>query len=198
MSSCTRCAALSAMTCSMRFTNSTLSPLARAARPQSRRAIGERAGVAHGAQLGSDALADLDVPSGMDGIAREMELAALPGGASGHGAPGCTQSRVIIRQDELDAAQTARDRALEEAPPVNLGLGQGHGNARNTPPLVRTDADSREHVRRENDPPDRFLVLLTVPHDPAAAHLLVPGVEDGRARKAECDLVDGFHGRSTG
>ncbi len=80
--------------------------------------------------------------------------------------------------DELDAAQTARDRALEEAPPVNLGLGQGHGNARNTPPLVRTDADSREHVRRENDPPDRFLVLLTVPHDPAVAHLLVPGVED--------------------
>ncbi len=114
----------------------------------------------------------------MDGIAREMELAALPGGASGHGAPGCTQSRVIIRHDELDAAQTARDRALEEAPPVNLGLGQGHGNARNTPPLVRTDADSREHVRRENDPPDRFLVLLTVPHDPAVAHLLVPGVED--------------------
>ncbi len=68
---------------------------------------------------------------------------------------------------------------------MNLGLGQGHGNARNTPPLVRTDADSREHVRRENDPPDRFLVLLTVPHDPAVAHLLVPGVEDEVFRLAQ-------------
>jgi len=77
-----------------------------------------------------------------------------------------------IGDDVFDAAQAAGDQAFEEGPPVDLGLRQGHRDAQHPAPLVRADANGREHVRRENDPPDHFLVLLTLPHDPAMAHLL--------------------------
>ena len=61
---------------------------------------------------------------------------------------------------------------------MDLGLRQGHRYAKHAPALIRAYADGREHVRRENDPPDRFLARLTIAHDPAMARLLVACVED--------------------
>ena len=47
---------------------------------------------------------------------------------------------------------------------MNLGFGQGHRHAEYTPPLIRADADGREHG--------------DVAYDPAMAHLFVARVED--------------------
>jgi len=100
----------------------------------------------------------------MDGVAGQMELAALPGGSAEHGTPGGAQPGVVVGDDEFDAAQTARHQALQKASPVDLGLGEGHGHTKNAPPLVRADADGREHGR--------------IAHHPAVAHLFIARVED--------------------
>jgi hypothetical protein len=63
-------------------------------------------------------------------------------------------------------AQKARHSAIDERTTRHAGY------------AVSQRCRKKIDLRRENDPPDRFLVLLTVPHDPAVAHLLVPGVED--------------------
>lgn len=69
----------------------------------------------------------------MDGILRKMELAALPFGAAEYGPAGSAQARVIVRDDELDAAQTTGDEAVEEGAPVT----SASDNAIDTPSTRR-------------------------------------------------------------
>lgn len=116
------------------------------------------------AQFDPDALAGPGIGGVMDGVLGEMELAALPSGAAEHGPPGGAQPGVVVGADELDAPQAAGDQAVQKAPPVDLGLRQGHGDAEHPPPLVRADADGREDGG--------------VAHHAAMAHLLVARVED--------------------
>ena len=100
----------------------------------------------------------------MDGVLGQMELAALPCRAAEDGPAGGAQAGVVVGDDVFDAAHAARLQALQEGPPVNLGLGQGDGDAEHPAALVRADADRREHGG--------------VTHDAAVAHLLVAGIED--------------------
>ena len=65
----------------------------------------------------------------VDGILGQVELAALPRGAGQDGTAGSAQARVVIADDELDAAHAAVHEVVEEIPPMNLGLGQGSGHA---------------------------------------------------------------------
>jgi hypothetical protein len=115
-------------------------------------------------QLLADAFADIGVWCMMDRVAGQMELAALPCRAAEHGAAGGAQAAVVVRDDEFDPAHAAGDEAFEERPPMNLGLRQGHRYAKHAPTLIRAYADSRQ----DGD----------IAHDPAMAHLLVPGVDD--------------------
>ena len=114
----------------------------------------------------------------MDGVAGQMELAALPSGAAQHGAPGSAQAAVVVGDDEVDPAQPAGDEAFEECPPVHLGLRQGHRHAQNPPALIRADADGREHG--------------DIAYDPAMAHLLVARVEDEILDLAERAVAPGL------
>ena len=85
----------------------------------------------------------------MDGVAGQVELAALPSGAAQHGAPGSAQAAVVVGDDEVDPAQPAGDEAFEECPPVDLGLRQGHRHAQNPRrssgpmPMAESTATSR-------------------------------------------------------
>ena len=110
-------------------------------------------------QLSADAPGGLGTGGVMDGVAGQVELAALPSGAAEDGAPGGAQAAVVVGDDEVDPAQPARDEALESEEdrktvrwtvfptnaPVDLGLRQGHRHAQHTAALDRADADGREH-----------------------------------------------------
>ena len=79
--------------------------------------------------------------------------------------PTCSpQSGMIVRYNVLDAAQAASLEALEEGAPMHLGFRQGHRDAEQPATLIWADPDCREH--------------RSVAHDPAMAHLFIPGVED--------------------
>jgi hypothetical protein len=93
-----------------------------------------------------------------------MELAALPGSGTEHGAAGGTQTGMIVGDDELHTAHAACDQVVEEATPVDLGLRQGDADAEHPSPFVGADTDCREDG--------------CVAHDASCAHLLVAGVED--------------------
>ena len=65
-------------------------------------------------QLSADALADLGVWVVVDGVAGQMELAALSCRAAEHGTTGSAQAAVVVRDDELDPAQPTPDEAFED------------------------------------------------------------------------------------
>ena len=72
----------------------------------------------------------------MDGVLRQVELAALPNGATQHGFASGLQASMIVGGDELDAAPAARDQVFQKGPPQaavigNFGLGEGHRHAEN-------------------------------------------------------------------
>lgn len=84
--------------------------------------LGERGCIPDAAQLGTDALADGSVGSVVDGVCSQVELAALPNSGAEHRAASRPQSGVILGDDKLDAAHAARNEAVEETVPVDLGL----------------------------------------------------------------------------
>jgi len=110
----------------------------------------------------------------MDGVLGQVDLAALPFRAAEHG----TQTGVVVGNDILHPAHAARLQALQECPPVDFRLRQGHRDAQNPAAPVRACSYGREHVRRENDSPDRFLILLTIAHHTAHPHLFITGINE--------------------
>ena len=92
----------------------------------------------------------------VDGVLREVELAALPARAAEDGAAGGAQPGMVVGDDELDAAQAAGLQAVEEGAPVDLGLGEGDGDAEQAAALVRPDADGREQAASRTTPPWRI------------------------------------------
>ena len=64
---------------------------------------------------------------------------------------GGAQSRVIVGDDEADAARAAIGARAQEALPEHLGLRRAGGNAEHLAAAVADDAD-RDHRRRRDDP----------------------------------------------
>ena len=118
--------------------------------------LGERDCIPDAAQLGTDALADGGVGSVVDGVGGEVELAALPGSGTKHGPTGGTQARVVVGDDEPDAAHAARDQAIEKATPVDLGLRQGDADAEHPAPLVRAMPIADRTAASRTTPPARI------------------------------------------
>ena len=63
------------------------------------------------------------------GVLLELELAALPGHGAKDGFAGGGQARMIIADNEGDAAQAALDEALEEGAPMGFGFTKGDAHA---------------------------------------------------------------------
>jgi hypothetical protein len=74
--------------------------------------LGERDCIPDAAQLGTDALADGDGGSVVDGVGGEVEQAALPDSGTQYGPAGCTQARVVVGDDELDAGYAVPGTSL--------------------------------------------------------------------------------------
>ena len=104
----------------------------------------QRAGVPDPAQLGADPLADGGVGGVVNGVLREVELAALPDGTGQDGAAGGLQPGMVVTDDEADAADAAVDQAVEEGSPVDFGFRWIAGDAEHAPSPVRSDADGGE------------------------------------------------------
>jgi len=51
---------------------------------------------------------------------------------------------MVVADDELDAAHAAVHEVVQEGPPMNLRLRQGHRDAEKAPPAIGSDADGRQ------------------------------------------------------
>ena len=113
----------------------------------------QRTGVPDGAQLGADAFADRDVRCVMDRVLGQVELAPSPFRCSEDDEPLCAigsstmanasraRSGMIVRDDLFHPAQTTGLKALQESPPVNLGLRQRNRDPEYPAAFVRADPD---------------------------------------------------------
>ena len=77
----------------------------------------------------------------VDRVLSEMKLTTLPERTGEDRLPRGAQAGMIIADDELHSAQAARDKAVEKAAPVDLGLGQRDGDAENATTAIRLDAN---------------------------------------------------------
>src|SRR5512132_3956804 len=75
----------------------------------------QRGGVPDPAQLGADPLADGGVGGVVNGVLREVELAALPDGTGQDGAAGGLQPGMVVTDDEADAAEPRSIRLSRKA-----------------------------------------------------------------------------------
>jgi hypothetical protein len=69
----------------------------------------------------------------VNGVLREVELAALPDGTGQDGAAGGVQPGMVVADDEADAAHAAVDQAVEEGSPVDFGFRGIAGDAEHAP-----------------------------------------------------------------
>ena len=99
----------------------------------------------------------------VNGVLREVELAALPDGTGQDGAAGGLQPGMVVADDEADAAHAAVDQAVEEGSPVDFGFRGIARDAEHAPSPVRPDADGGEQGG--------------IADHAALAQLLVAGVE---------------------
>ena len=107
--------------------------------------VGEVFGVEDAADLVGDFL--LEVPGGDVGLGvlLEVELAALPGAGVEGGAQGGSESDVGVGGDAVGDAEAALLEAGEEVAPVDLGFGEGAGDAEDEAfAVVAADADGDE------------------------------------------------------
>ena len=140
--------------------------------------LGQVGSIPDSAQLGADAFADGGIRRVMDGVLRQVELAALPFGAAQHGPARGAQTGVVIGYDIFHPTQTARLQALQKGSPVDLSLRQGHRDAQHPAPGVRADTDGRKHGGITNHAAD--------------AHLLVAGIEEEIADLPEGAISPGL------
>jgi len=81
----------------------------------------------------------------MYGVLRQVELAALPDGATQHGLAGGLEAGMIVGGDELDAAPAARNQILQKGPPVTFSFGDGNRHAENTAAAIWPDPNCRQY-----------------------------------------------------
>ena len=100
----------------------------------------------------------------VDGVLGEAEPTPPPCRPRQDGLTGGAESGVVVADHELDAAQAARDQAVEEGAPMRLRLREGGGDAEEAAPALGVDADGGEDG--------------AVAHHAAVADLLAPRVGD--------------------
>ena len=96
------------------------------------------------------------------GVAHEVDAAALPGGVE-HLGDGGLDAFVGVGDHQLDAAQAAAGELAQEVGPERLGLGGADVHAEHLAPAVGVDADRDDHRDRDDAP--------------VLAHLHVGGVD---------------------
>src|SRR5512144_1321235 len=74
----------------------------------------QRGCIPNSPQLGADPLADGGVGGVVNGVLREVELAALPDGAGQDGAARGLQPGMVVADDEADAAHATVDQVVEK------------------------------------------------------------------------------------
>jgi hypothetical protein len=114
----------------------------------------------------------------VDGVLRQMELAALPDGAAQHGLAGALEAGMIIGGDELDATHAARDQVFKKGAPVNFGLGERYRHAENTAAAIWPDPNCRQHG--------------SVTHDTTLPRFFITSVQEEIADYAERPAAPGF------
>ena len=85
------------------------------------------------------------------GVAHEVDAAALPGGAQ-HLGGGGLEAFVGVRDDELDAAQPAPRQLAQELAPERLGFRGADVQAEHFAPAVAVDADGDDDRDRDDAP----------------------------------------------
>ena len=98
------------------------------------------------------------------GVLLKVELAALPRNGAKDGFARGGQARVVVTDDERDAAQATLDEALEEGAPMHFGFTEGDAHAEDDALAGGRDAQGDEHG--------------TVAELAVVADLFVAGVED--------------------
>jgi len=98
------------------------------------------------------------------GVLLEVELAALPGAGGEDGAAGGGEARMVIADEELEAAEAALLEAHEKVAPVDFGLAEGDAGAKDLAQAVGADAQGDEHG--------------AVDDATAVADLFISGIED--------------------
>ena len=114
----------------------------------------------------------------MDGVLRQVELAALPDGAAQHGLAGGLEAGMIVGGDEPHATHAARNQILQKSPPVDFGLGECHRHAEDTATAICPDTECRQHS--------------SIAHDTALPGFLVAGIQEEIADFAELPTAPGF------
>ena len=100
----------------------------------------------------------------VEGVAEEVDVAALEGGFGKDLADGCAEARVIVGCDEFDAGEAAPAQTDEEVLPGRAAFAIGHFDRQDLAAPVPVDPDGDQHG---------------LAHDHAAlADLLVTGIED--------------------
>ncbi len=89
--------------------------------------------------------ADLQVWGVMDGVLGQVILATLPGDAGEHGLASGAQARMIVGGDEGEPPHAAGHQAVQEGPPVGLGLAESTGDPEDPAALIGPHTDGREH-----------------------------------------------------
>jgi hypothetical protein len=109
-------------------------------------------GIEDRAQLGGDGFSRLLPGDELAGVLLQVELAALPGNGGQYRPAGCFQAGMIVGDDELDAFETTRQQAFQEAVPIDLGSRRGD-RATQHPALARSlDADGDQHGAIDDSP----------------------------------------------
>lgn len=139
---------------------------------KSPRGFGRLVDIEDPSEIGDDFRTHGDLRHMGHGILHEVELASLPGRSWHDGLAGCLESGVIVTRDEIDAMQSPLDQALQEIPPMRIGLTELHAAAEDGPLAVERDSDGREECAGSDCP--------------CMTNLLVSGVEDKVS-----DLADG-------
>jgi hypothetical protein len=94
-----------------------------------------------------------------EGVLDGVELAPLPR-HSRHGRLPCgLEACMVVADDELHAVHASCLKALEEVPPVRLGLASRHAAAEHGPLTVGCDTDGGQDRTGHNGPamPDLFV-----------------------------------------
>ena len=87
------------------------------------------------------------------GVADRMELAPLPRHSGHHGLTGGTKTGVIVADDEFHAVHATLLQALEELPPMRLGLEELHARADHAPLAPAIDRRNVARTRRSSVDP---------------------------------------------
>ena len=102
----------------------------------------ERGRIPDGSEVFTDAFSDVVGGSMLHGILRQVALTALPRGRPECCASRRFQPRMVIRDDEGRATQSAGLQAFQERAPMHLGFAERHAEALCLSALIQPHPDA--------------------------------------------------------